>query len=182
MAKKRTSLFVLFGLVLLVAPSAWAQKYYLNLTATCRSTNSAGTLVNSRLSAPGLLNEIIPDPTVARGHCLVFDSESGEVQIIYKGTGEVLDTLYVFTLDTSVSNVDGTRSEAYWTISCPLDAGYQGSAVGTVILTRGLENEITRFKVHGKFVLRHQPAGEGRPRVYSGVFTTGARYVAPTAP
>ena len=179
MPKEPTSLSVLVALLLLAVPPARAQQYYLNLTASYKSTNSAGVLVTTKMTAPSLVNEIMLEPSVGRGHSLVFDLESGEVRVINKASGDVVGAWYLFTADTTVSNADGTKSEVYWNVSCPVDSGFEGTAVGTVQVTRGLENEITRFKMIGKFTLRYQPEGDGARRVYTGVFTTGARYVAP---
>lgn len=179
MPQQPRTLSLLFALLLLAVPAARAQQYYLNLTASYKSTNTAGVLVPTKMTNPTLLNEILLAPSVARGHSLVFDVESGEVQVIHKASGEVLGAWYVFAADTTVSSADGSKSEVYWTISCPVDTGYEGTAVGTVQLTRGLENEITRFKMTGKFTLRHQPEGGGAARVYTGVFSTGARYIVP---
>jgi hypothetical protein len=179
---KSTSLGLLLAHLWLAVPSARAQQYYLNLTASYKSTNSAGALVTTKMTAPSLLTEIFGDPLVGRGHALVFDIESGEVKVLEKSTGESVGTWYVFTLDTEVVNADQNKAEVYWNVTCPADPGFAGTAVGTVQITRGLENAITRFKMIGKFTLRYQPENGGSPRVYTGVFTTGARYIAPAAP
>jgi len=182
MRMKTSPFTLLLALLLLAVPSTQAQQYYLNLTASYKSTNSAGALVTTKMSAPSLLIEILRDTSLGRGHSLVFDIDSGEVRVVEKTTGEIAGAWYLFTVDTAVSNLDGTRSEVYWNVTCPVDSGYQGTAVGSVQVTRGLENEITRFKMTGKFTLRYQPEDGGAPRVYTGIFTTGARYVAPNLP
>ncbi len=179
MRKKLPSLALLASLLLLAVPTVRAQQYYMTLTASYKSTNTAGALLTTKVSASSLLTDIFIDPTVARGHTLVFDVESGEVRVIQKSTGEDLGAWYVFTPDTAIGTLDGTKSEVYWTISCPADSGYEGTAAGTLQITRGLENEITKFKMIGKFTLRYRPESGGSPRVYTGVFTTGAKYTPP---
>lgn len=176
---KKSVLPCLIALCLFALSPIHAQQYYLNLTGSYKSTNQAGVLVTTKMTPAGTLSDIFPDPLMARGHALIFDIESGEVRVINKATGENLGAWYVLTVDTSVSSGDGSKSEVYWTISCPSDAGFVGSAVGTVQVTRGTENEITKFKMTGRFTLRYQPDWDASPRVYNGVFTTGARYVAP---
>ncbi len=180
MRKKLTLVAVLASLVLLALPSARAQQYYITLTASYKSTNTTGTLLTTKVTASSLLVDIMQDNAVARGHSLIFDVISGEIRVINKATGEDLGAWYVLAPDTSVATTDGTKSEVYWTITCPSDSGYEGTAVGTVQITRGLSDEIVKFKMIGKLTLRYQPEGGGSPRVYNGVFSTGARYTPPT--
>jgi len=176
----RNSVFLLslvFGVLLSGISTSRAQQYQLNLTATYKSTNSDGTITTTKMTTPTLLNEIFTSVPTARLHQLVFDVQTGEVLVIQRGTGENLGAWYLFTVDTMVEDSHGTKAEVYWNISCPADDGYQGTAVGTVQLTREGE-AITKFKMNGKFVLRYQ-GSNGEQRVYNGVFSTGAEYTAP---
>jgi hypothetical protein len=177
MVRKSALFSSVLGLLLLGLLTAGAQQYQLNLTATYKSTNAAGVLVTTKMTTPTLLGEIFSDGPTARLHQLVFDVGTGEVLVIQRGTGEVIGTWYLFAVDTLVENSSGDKAEVYWNVTCPTDDGYQGTAVGTVQISRDGE-EITRFKMAGKFVLRYQ-GSDGSQRVYSGVFSTGARYVAP---
>jgi len=176
MARKSALLSFVLGLLLHGVSISSAQQYQLNLTATYKTTNSAGAIVTGKMTTPTLLNELFSDASMARLHQLVFDVETGEVLVVQKGTGEVLGAWYLFTVDTLVESSDGSKAEVYWNVTCPVDEGFQGTAVGTAQITRDGDT-ITRFKISGKFVLRYQ--GEGGTRVFSGVFSTGAPYVAP---
>jgi hypothetical protein len=179
MLRKSALFSFVLGLLLHGVSAATAQQYQLNLTATYKSTNSAGVLVTTKMTTPTLLNDIFSDGPIARLHQLVFDVQTGEVLVVQRATGEVLGAWYLFTVDTLVEDGSGTKAEVYWTVTCPSDEGYQGTAVGSVQIVREGE-QITRFKMNGKFVLRYQ-ASNGESRVYNGVFTTGAQYVAPVS-
>src|SRR5690349_13528033 len=61
MRMKTSPFTLLLALLLLAVPSTQAQQYYLNLTASYKSTNSAGALVTTKMSAPSLLIEILRD-------------------------------------------------------------------------------------------------------------------------
>jgi hypothetical protein len=178
MAKKLGFLPIFLGLFLHGAVTGSAQQYFINLNAVYRTTNSAGVLVTARMTVPSLMNEIVGEGPVARTMALVFDVETGEVLVVQKSTGVVLGAWYQFDLDTTVNAADGVKAECYWDVSCPADDGYRGTAVGTVQTVRGTENELIKFKMNGRFTLRYQGEG-GATRVYSGVFATGARYIAP---
>lgn len=178
MAKKSAYLPILLGLLLLGAINSQAQQYLLNLTATYKTTNEVGQLVNAKMTTPTLLNEIFADVPTARTMVLVYDVETGEVLVVQRATGVVLGAWYQFTLDTSVETANGSKSENYWTITCPVDEGFAGTAVGTVQILRDEQEAITKFKMQGKFSLRYQGESSST-RVYSGVFSTGARYIAP---
>lgn len=178
MATKKAFLPIVLGLLLQGIVTCSAQQYLINLTATYKSTNSAGVIVTTKMTTPTLLNEIFADVPTARLHQLVYDVQTGEVLVVQKATGEALGAWFVFDTATAVTSGDGTKAEVYFDVSVPSDENYEGAGVGTVQVTR-VGDEITKFKMAGKFTLRYE-GPEGTPsRVYSGVFTTGALYVAP---
>ncbi len=174
----------LFLAVLTMAPgflttrAQSADLYKVNVSAICISTNDNGQLRSKPFTARDIIRDCADGQGITNltGLTLVYNRDVDTVQVVNRTNGAVVCDFMAFDNGVAVANAAGTVRERVAFAYLQDQHNADGTIRGTERYVFDEHGAVIAFHFNGKLHIGTPATDSSRAKVYSGTFTTAAKF------